>query len=57
MTITFDQATFTCEEDSTCKVTGSLEGLIGEIQTDFNVSVTADFTIDSLTSMYILIVH
>ncbi|XP_064387784.1 uncharacterized protein LOC135335951 [Halichondria panicea] len=49
VTITFDQTSFTCEEDSTCTVTGSLEGLTGEIQTDFNVLVTANFNIDSLT--------
>ncbi len=52
VTITFDQASFTCEEDSICTVTGSLEHLTGEIQADFNVSLIVDFNIDLQSGTY-----
>ncbi len=40
VTITFDESMFTCEEStSICTITGRLEGLDGDIQTDFSVNI------------------
>ena len=51
MNITFDQASFTCAEGSECTITGHLDNLLGEIQTDIMIPVGFDVAVDPLTSM------
>ena len=47
--ITFDQASFTCEEGTECTVTGRLDNLVGEIQADILMPVIIDTSMDPLT--------
>ncbi len=47
--VTFDQANYIVAEDTSITVTGRLTGLTGELQTDFSLTLSVDFSVDTFT--------
>ncbi len=47
--VTFDQANYSVAEGSSLTVTGRLTGLTGELQSNFSLTLSVDFSVDTLT--------
>ncbi len=47
--VTFDQANYNVAEGSSLTVTGRLTGLTGELQSNFSLTLSVDFSVDTLT--------
>ena len=47
--IHYDQANYTVAEGSSLTVTGRLTGLTGELQSNFSLTLSVDFSVDTLT--------
>ncbi len=47
--VTFDQADYNIAENSSLTVTGRLTGLTGELQSNFSLTLSVDFSGDKLT--------
>ncbi len=48
--VTFDLANYIVAENSSLTVTGRLTGLTGELQRNFSLTLSVDFSVDALTS-------
>ncbi len=48
--VAFDQANYNVAEGSSLTVTGRLTGLTGELQSDFSLTLSVDFSVNALTS-------
>ncbi len=48
--VTFDKANYNVAENSSLTVTGRLTGLTGELQRNFSLKLSVDFSVDACTS-------